>query len=137
MSAYIVGADLSITPDDKDERILQERVEAWDKRPAPRVGDYIMFSDGVMHRFSHDWDEWGLQTSKDGSFYFGDGYMSFSGGLNPPILREKVLNSGETKKGQAWFFHHDWAHAHSAVFVMVDCRVFGTAEKSTHWESRD
>lgn len=133
---WIIGADNPrITPDDRDAQILADRVQEWNKRAGPRVGDWLIFADGVMHRFSHDWEEHGLQTSKGGSFYLDDnGYASFSGGLNPCVPRDKVLNSGQTRLGRFWFFHHDYMTAHAAVNVELTCRVFATELYSNHWQ---
>lgn len=135
MTARITGANHGIRTDEKDETILRERVAGWKRVEGPRVGDYIVFSDGVTHRFSHDWGD-GLQTSESGSFYFGNGYMSFSGGLNPCVPREAIRDSGRTRPGHAWFFHHGFAHAHSGVYVEIDCRVYETALASDHWHAK-
>lgn len=133
--AWITGADHGITPDERDEIILRERVATWNRGEGPRVGDFIMFSDGVLHRFSHDWGD-GLQTSLGGSFYLGHGSMSFSGGLDPSIPKHALLNSGRTRPGSAWFFHCDSPRAYSAIYVEVACRVYATEMRSDHWRAK-
>ncbi len=133
LQASITGADYQIKPSDKDHEILKQNVERYNSRKGPRVGDFITFSDGVVHRFSHDWGD-GIQTSESGSFHFcNSGYMSFSGGLNPCVPNEWIYNSGQTRLGTAWFFHNGYMRANSAVYVEVVCRVFATNLPSDHW----
>ena len=114
-----------VTLDPQDRTILEARLAAWNERTGPRVGDYAIFADGTTHRFSYDWGgEYGIQTSKDGSFYLGDGYMSFSGGLDPCIRYERIHPTGEVRDGRCWFFHRDWHRADNGVDVLVPCRVY-------------
>lgn len=139
VTSQIVGADPHIVPDERDKAMLHQRIRAWNGRSGPRVGDYVRFSDGVLHRFSYHWRDgegWdgGIQTSKGGSFHFGDGYMSFSGGLDPCIPTETITPTAETMRGAVWFFHHGYAHAHSAVYARIPCRVYETALPSDHWK---
>ena len=75
VEATIYGADCGVTPDEKDDQLLAQRVAHWERFKGPRVGDYIEFADGITHRFSHDHgEEWGIQTSPPGdrSFYMRD-----------------------------------------------------------------
>lgn len=113
--------------DDKDSAILAERIASWDARKGARVGDWCRMPDGELRRFTHDWgDE--LQTNTPqfglGSFYFGDGYMSYSGALDPAVPRSQLRKTAETKPGVIWFFHHDHQRAHNGVYCEVSCRVF-------------
>lgn len=133
--AKIIGGDGHTEPDSLDAEILITRVRAFDDRKGPRVGDYIRFSDGVTHRFSHAWPD-GIQTSPGGSFYLGEGYVSFSGGLDPIVRTEKIEATEEKRAGGFWFFHRDWWQAHSGVHAQVECRVFATALASDHWRRR-
>lgn len=112
--------------DELNHAIRSRRLAAWDERPGPRVGDYVRFVDGVLRRFSHDWDDHGLQTSDahDGRFYLGEGYMSFSGSLYPAVPLESLHDTGELRDGACWFFHHDLRRAHNGVETDVPCRVF-------------
>lgn len=114
----------SATIDARDRAILARRLALWDLREGPRVGDFAIFADGTTHRFSYDWGESGIQTSKGGSYYLGEGYMSMSGGLDPEIKRERIHDTDETRLGSCWFFHHDYRTAGGGVDVLVPCRVF-------------
>jgi hypothetical protein len=120
--------------DDKDAEILKARIAEWDKRTGPRVGDFVHMLDGTLRRFTHDHGD-GLQTTCgkaelacDVSFYFGKGYMDFSGSLDPQVARTALVDTGETMIGRAWFFHHDHVCAHSGVYMDVPCRVFRQTE---------
>lgn len=117
--------------DGKDAEILAERIAEWGKIAGPRVGDFCELADGTVRRFTHDWGD-SLQTTcgtghpcaGDVSFYFGKGYMSFSGSLDSSIPKEQFSSVNEMREGSAWFFHHDWAKAHNGVYFKVPCRVY-------------
>lgn len=113
--------------DERDAAILAENTETWNTRPGPRVGDFVRMPDGDMRRFTYDWSD-GLQTThprlQDQSFFFGRGYMSFSGSLDSSIPLERIHETNETKEGRVWFFHHNEAKAHNGVYCSVVCRVF-------------
>ncbi len=117
----------TITLDKKDKQILSDRIAAWNKRRGPRVGDYVKMLDGTTRRFTHHWGD-GLQVTcahnADTSFYLGDGYMSFSGSLDPCIPLENIKDTGKKRNGWAWFFHHDSRCAHNGVQVEAPCRVY-------------
>ena len=113
--------------DNRDAEILVSRQAAWDKRDGARVGDWVLMRDGTTRRFTHDWGD-ALQTTTVafglGSFYFGDGYMSYSGALDPGVDKSAIRATGEVREADAWFFHHDFAGAHRGVHVKVTARVF-------------
>lgn len=114
--------------DARDAEILAERVKAFDQIAGPRVGDFVEFSNGVTHRFAHDWGERGLQTTAGGSWYLGKGYVSFSGGLDPCIPRDSLTDTGDTREGDVWFFHHDLWGAGRGIDARVTFRVYRTTE---------
>jgi len=107
--------------DERDRQILAQRIAAREANPEPRVGDYVRFPSGRLARVSHIWDD-GAQTSEDGSWYLGDGYTQFSGGLDPCVPR--LTRTEQTLPGAFWFFHHDHARAHNGVRVTAPCRVY-------------
>lgn len=132
--------------DERDAEILGGLRAAWLGIDGPRVGDYVRFADtpagtGRLHRFSAD-HRWsvedvaehpglvdGLQTSPGGSFHLGpSGHMSMSGSLDRTVPRATITDTGETRLGSAWFFHHDRAGAHRGVDVRVPCRIYATTE---------
>ena len=123
--------------DNKDKEIYAQRVQAWDAVSGPRVGDYCKLIDGTLRRFTHNWGD-SLQTTVSGShpcygdasFYFGCGYMSFSGSLDSSIPVDQFADTRETKNGSAWFFHHNYAKAHNRISVTVPCKVFQQQAKA-------
>ena len=110
----------------ENERILEERRQAFDLFNMPRVGDYVTFPDGHEERISHDWTE-DVQTSSGGSWYLGKGYASFSGGLNAAIPVARLELTDEKRGGRFWFFDRDWWRASAAVYVTIPCRVYRLA----------
>lgn len=117
--------------DERDAAILRARQVTFAKVEGARVGDFIDMRDGTRRRFTHDWGE-GLQTTcgkghpcaGDQSFYFGDGFASFSGSLDSMIPREQIEATGEHVNGGVWFFHHDSAGAHRGVHAEIPFRLF-------------
>ena len=76
-----------------DSEILNARVTRLLYVESPKQGDFVRFADVVLRRISHVWlDENGspdsIQTSDGGSFYLGDGYLSFSGSLFTSVYYE-------------------------------------------------
>jgi hypothetical protein len=86
--------------DDRDKAILAARVAAFDPTEGPRVGDYVCFADGVTRRISYVWPD-DIQTSDDGSFYLGKGYMSFSGVLYTHMPTETLTLTKGTRDASA------------------------------------
>lgn len=139
MKAAIYGSDHGVIADEQDDQLLVERVKFRENFKGPRVGDFIDFADVVTHRFSHDHGKkWGIQTSPiGGSFYMTPGgYLSYSGGLQPAIKHDQLVDTGELRLGTVWFFHHDRARASSAVKANIPCRVFTTTANSDHWKQQ-
>lgn len=118
--------------DEKDELIAKERLQAWDLRKGPRVGDFCVLPNGRQMRFSHRWDD-GLQISHPSTsgFYLGKhGYVSFLGSLYPVVPNEDILETELTAMGGFWFFHHDRTAAHNGVYFAGKCRVFKAANSA-------
>lgn len=120
---YYVGYD-TVQWDETDHELLDKRVKARDAIIGPRLGDYVLFNDGIYGRFCHDWGE-DIQWCPGGSFHlFSGGGCSYSGGLNSAILKSGLKPIDKTKLGSFWFFHHDLAGASRGVYFKIPCRVF-------------
>ena len=50
--------------------------------------------------------------------------MSYSGNLDPSIPKHQLKDTGKKGSGRIWFFHHDEARGHDAVYAIVNCRVY-------------
>ena len=110
--------------DERDTEIFVRRVDArWDSN-GYRLGDYVEFADGTLRRIAHIWGDGGVQTAAGGSFYLGEGYMTFSGQLFGSVPGASLVNTGRLRQGSCWFFHHDFATAGGGITVNVQCRVF-------------
>lgn len=112
---------------DEIDRVIAATIEhdyGQREKDRPRVGDLVLMPDGSEHRCCAEW-KYGMQTTKGGSFSTGKGgYVSYSGGLDPAALWESFEDTGETKRGRFWFFHHGMAGAGRGVDVFLTCRVY-------------
>jgi hypothetical protein len=117
------------TFDARDGEILCKRAQAFIELEGPQVGDFVDFADGVTRRISYVWkldDKVECQTTElsGGSYYLGEGYASFSGGLLPSVDAATFTLSFEQRAGRFWFFHHGFAGAHQGVECSANCRVW-------------
>ena len=117
--------------DERDSAIRAERLALFDSIDGPRVGDWIRMLDGSVRRFTHDWDEDGLQVQTPlsvcgpCSFYFtSSGHQDYSGGMDPIVPLTRIVRTTEIKPGPVWFFHHGIQRAHNGVYTDVPCRVY-------------
>jgi hypothetical protein len=124
--------------DERDGATVAERMARLDERSGPRVGDFLRFANGVERRISHYWGAepdvpgWraGVQTSDGGSWHLGEGGCSFSGGLYPLVALDTLTDTGETRNGSAWIFHHGHRCAGGGVDFLAPFRVFTCSEEA-------
>lgn len=109
--------------DARDEEIRQQRAAKFAVHTTPRQGDYIEFSDGVTRRISHVWDD-GVQSTNNGSFYLGGGYMSCSGSHFVCVPIETLTLTEERREAHCWFFHHDLRGPERGVETTIPVRVW-------------
>lgn len=109
----------------RTQQITNEIREAWEHREGPRVGDYIIQGER-MTRFTHDWDEGGIQTGGgQGSYCIRKGaYASYSGGLDPCLKREKFFDTGRTQLGTFWTWYEGCVGAHRGIDIQLPCRIY-------------
>lgn len=116
--------------DAADAIILAERQRGLDQREGIDVGDFILDGDKVL-RVTHNWGD-SVQTtcrrysvSEDASFYLGeDGYVSFSGGLDPAIPKTRFELTDERRDGSCWFFSQNMSMAHNGHHVTAKWKVW-------------
>ncbi|MBF6332392.1 hypothetical protein [Nocardia transvalensis] len=113
--------------DDRDHTLVTERLNKRHQATTPLVGDWIDFADGIRRRISYIWGDEDAQTSDRGSYYLlPNGDMNFSGSLYPSIPLASLTNTGTTRPGSAWIFHHGHACAHNGVDFDIPVRVYTT-----------
>lgn len=106
-----------------------ERVQAFNKRPGPRVGDFCRMLDGSLRRFTYDWGKsiqvTSFATEGQGcNFYLCVGGADYSGGLDPGVEKEKLQATSELRPGRFWFFDENWPGANRGRWFDIDCRVY-------------
>lgn len=111
--------------DAENEVILAARQAQLDARHEIGVGDVVMDGDKTL-RVAHDWGD-SVQLT-DGvygeSFFLGDGYLSFSGGLNPSIPKERFAATDEKRGASVWFFSQNMSMAHNGYHATAQFRVW-------------
>lgn len=134
----IYGKSVGARPefDERDAALVKEREALFNTLAGPRVGDYVIFADGVTRRISHVWD-WGnpdevsVQTSGGGSWHLGEtGHVSFSGSLHQGVKATTLTLTDEARAGLVWIFHHGYMQAHNAVDANIEFRVYRSTEKA-------
>lgn len=117
------------TADARDAAHVAECMAGLEDRPAPRVGDWVIFADGTERRISYRWHDgadWdgGCQTSDGGSYHLGRHGVSMSGSLFSPVPTDSLTLTDERRPGACWVFHHDLAGADRGVTFYPEWRVY-------------
>jgi hypothetical protein len=115
----------------KNMHLFIKRRDKYNRRKGPREGDWVIEKNGKISRITYIWtDEKGIpfqiQTggSKYGSFYLGNGYISYSGSLDHGHKPNKLRMLKRKMEGQVWFFKDNMWGAHRSVDFMMEFRVF-------------
>lgn len=113
----------------ENNEILKERESAFNLKKGARVGDYLLLPHGEYTRFTHLWED-SIQTggSSGGQYYFGTGYLSYSGGLDSGVKLKDIEQTEEIKKGWIWFFDRNISGAGRGVNFEIDFKVFKLKE---------
>lgn len=115
------------TFDARDEQLRQQGLIYWNTTNDPRVGDYVTLGDGTLHRIStKSSTSFQLSDPRFGaSFHWCWWYCSYSGGHQMALHALSSLeDTGETRDGDVWVFHHDQAGAHRGVTCTIPCRIY-------------
>jgi hypothetical protein len=119
------AADLKAKIDLENKAILADRQKYLDSRQGIGVGDFVFCGEKSL-RVAHDWGDCVQLT--DGiygaSFYLGNGCLSYSGGLNPGIDKDKFKPTNEFRIGPVWFFSQNFAMAHNGYHTNATFRVW-------------
>jgi len=125
---YEWAAKYKADMDTENVAILATRQAYLDNRRAIGVGDFVI--DGEKsYRVAHNWgDSLQLTDGRFGeSFYIGNEYVEFSGGLNLPIDIAKFEPTDERREGRVWFFAQDYVRAHNGYHTTATFRVWKLA----------
>ncbi len=106
--------------------LLAARQKHLDARTEIGVGDLVIDGKKTL-RVAHDrGDSVQLTDGRfDASFYLGDdGFVDFSGGLDPAIPKIRFASTGERRDAPVWFFSQNCAMAHNGYHTMAKFRVW-------------
>ena len=117
--------------DERNQAILARNIAAYNEIKGPRVGDFLELPRISKHqkhditRFTAGWDDH-IQTGRscDGSFHLGNGYVSFSGSLEPGVQRDDIVATDHVRRGSCWFFRDDYPGAGRGLYTQAEFRVF-------------
>jgi len=109
--------------DDVDADIVAAWEFLWNLKSGPRVGDAVIMPNGEQHYFCYHWGD-GIQTTKGGSFCMHWDWISYSGGLDPSIKIERIVDTGQMAENTFWMFHHNEVGAHRGVYFKMPVRLF-------------
>ena len=108
---------------------LERRVKAFNTFQGIRVGDYVRHLSGKLDRVTHVSPDSAHTGGGNGSYYLGEGgYLSYSGGLDPRLPRNKLVLTKEVMPGTVWFFSRDHHTAHNGIDFSIDFRVYNVIE---------
>lgn len=125
---HLINGEVSL--DQQDRRLVAKYTTEREKISGARIGDFVIFPDGRVTRFTYRWPDQ-IQTGSGGRFHLlEDGNVSYSGGMDPgiPTLQLRVLQ-GHSRLGRFWIWHHGYAAASNAIDCLVPCRVYSYEPK--------
>ncbi len=108
--------------------LLDLKLAARARIPGVRVGDYIRLprwhhQQPEFTRITHDWGDH-VQTG-DGSYFLSHGgHLSHSGGLDPGLAKDALVETSELKEGRVWFFDEDCSGGGRGVYFTAKMKVF-------------
>lgn len=110
-----------------DLKLLNSYLTEFKKDTKPRVGDYIVLPNETTQRITVLHRSSGKLQANDiqGSFYLGNGYISFSGTCGMDMYEIQTLQpTGKTKEGWVWTFSQNNRTANNAVYAALPFRIF-------------
>tara|TARA_Y100000034_G_C6910321_1_gene424377 strand:+ start:4818 stop:5222 length:405 start_codon:yes stop_codon:yes gene_type:complete len=106
--------------------ILSERMDLNHSISKPKVGDFVLTSEGEYLRITVMHGE-NFQANNEGGSYhlFEDGYLSMSGACGNSYQGERLSdNPSGYREGSCWFFYDGNRGAHRGVECRADFRVW-------------
>lgn len=97
-----------VPPRDADIKVIRSNLYAYNATHGLRVGDFVKFQDDSIRRVCHICERNGAEVCfqpqsnlGDGSYSIGDGYCSYSGGLDSPVTHN-LMPAHKWVSGFAW-----------------------------------
>lgn len=111
--------------------LIAERAKLRAAMQTPQVGDMLRVVGGYK-RFTHKWDD-GIQTTSGEPFADGRngcchlterGHGNYSGGLDPVVAYDLLIDTDEKMQAQFWMFSNDSMQAHNGIYFYIPVRVW-------------
>lgn len=124
------GAPLNTKAITADFELLKAYSNAYQNnfvRNTPILGDALRLPDGQTVYFCHIYDN-KAQTCEGGSFHLGEGYLSYSGGLDSGISFSGIELTAEKFVLPVWFCHRGYLTGGCGIYARIECRIWKTKE---------
>lgn len=106
-----------------NQEIIRSRSTLYDSLEGPRIGDYIKLPNDQFYRitnFNRN-NQFGIGT---GSYFLGEGHLSFSGTANDWLTVSDIKLTAEQKAGSSWIFDQNKVRAGGRVDFQIPFRVY-------------
>jgi hypothetical protein len=112
--------------DSRDQAMIAARLAARQQRPGPKIGDFVYFADGAIHRIA-DLSTRTVHTTAQREFYLGAWGCEFLGEPTHEIPSDSLARPLESAWGSVWIFHHDHPRPGNSVVFDARFEVYSTA----------
>ncbi len=118
----------------KNLEIFKRRENLYNQIKTPRLGDYVIHTNGNIDRITHVWND-GYQTggSQNNAYYLGNSYMEYSGSLDHSIDKNLFELTNYQLSGKVWFFKDNEAKAHNGIYFDMMFRVYKIKGEKTNY----
>lgn len=115
--------------DGHDLLLLSRKLMAFNAISGPRVGDGVLVPEkknNLGRRIALMGDA-AFQATPPyvaGSFYLGNGCVSYSGSLDEPLPLDRLVDAGYLCSQRFWFYRQDLVKTHNTTHAYLRVRVF-------------
>lgn len=108
--------------------LIEIRMNGYESqcKDEPMTGEILRQKDGSLTRITKVWND-RVQTggSISGSYHlYEDGLMSYSGGLDCGISKDRIKLTEDFEQAKCWHFDRDWATAHNSISYWIPVQVW-------------
>jgi len=119
--------------DGHDLLLLSHKLMAFNAISGPRVGDVVLVPEKKTRgrRIALIGDAAFQPTPPyvAGSFYLGNGCVSYSGSLDDPFPLDRLADAGYLCSQRFWFYRQDLVKTHNTTHAYLRVRVFTLRER--------